>query len=131
MYMLKNNAAFIVLPKNSKFLILGSSAQAFCSNTNLGDNSLHPFLCRNFINNSIKLAPQKIKIMRLWRLTVSLCLWYKIFQISYWFLQLSGSQTQIQRLKAMERLKQFKCRVLISTDLVSYILWFLSFFFFC
>ena len=68
--------------------------------------------------------------MRFWRLTVSLCLWYKIFQISYWFLQLSGSQTQIQRLKAMERLKQFKCRVLISTDLVSYILWFLSFFFF-
>ena len=44
MYMLKNNAAFIVLPKNSKFLILGSSAQAFCSNTNLGDNSLHPLL---------------------------------------------------------------------------------------
>ena len=87
-------------------------------------------LCRNYINNSIKLAPQKIKIMRFWQLTVSLCLWYKIFQISYWFLQLSGSQTQIQRLKAMERLKQFKCRVLISTDLVSYILWFLSFFFF-
>ena len=34
---------------------------------------------------------------------------------------LSGSQTQSQRLKAMERLKQFKCRVLISTDLVRYL----------
>ena len=30
-----------------------------------------------------------------------------------------GSQTQAQRLKAMEKLKEFKCRVLISTDLVS------------
>lgn len=32
---------------------------------------------------------------------------------------IAGSQTQTQRLKAMERLKQFKCRVLISTDLTS------------
>ncbi|KAL9959457.1 hypothetical protein ACROYT_G032783 [Oculina patagonica] len=32
---------------------------------------------------------------------------------------IAGSQTQSQRLKAMERLKQFKCRVLISTDLTS------------
>ena len=43
MYMLEKNAAFIVLPKNSKFLILGSSAQGFCSNTNLGDMP-HPLL---------------------------------------------------------------------------------------
>ena len=31
----------------------------------------------------------------------------------------SGSQTQSQRLKAMDKLKSFKCRILISTDLVS------------
>ena len=33
-----------------------------------------------------------------------------------------GSQSQSQRLKAIEKLKEFKCRVLISTDLVSLIL---------
>uniref|UniRef100_UPI00358DF966 probable ATP-dependent RNA helicase DDX20 isoform X3 n=1 Tax=Myxine glutinosa TaxID=7769 RepID=UPI00358DF966 len=32
---------------------------------------------------------------------------------------ISGNMTQSQRLEAMERLKHFKCRVLISTDLMS------------
>lgn len=36
------------------------------------------------------------------------------------FYVIAGSQTQSQRLKAMEKLKEFKCRVLISTDLVSW-----------
>lgn len=33
-----------------------------------------------------------------------------------------GSMNQSQRLDAMAKLKQFHCRVLISTDLVSYFL---------
>ena len=46
---------------------------------------------------------------------VQYCLYHVLTSVMN---EISGSQTQAQRLKAMERLKQFKCRVLISTDLV-------------
>jgi len=34
---------------------------------------------------------------------------------------INGSQDQVDRLLAMSKLKKFQCRILISTDLVSFV----------
>ncbi|KAK2571132.1 putative ATP-dependent RNA helicase DDX20 [Acropora cervicornis] len=58
------------------------------------------------------------KILRLLKLLSSVsfnqCLVFSNYQI-----RAQSSQSQSQRLKAIEKLKEFKCRVLISTDLTS------------
>ena len=59
-----------------------------------------------FPQNILNIYFQHLVIVRQILLTI-------LFLLSW-----AGSQNQSQRLKAMEKLREFKCRVLISTDLV-------------